>query len=104
MKHCYIDKEHRAIADLVPGDDIGLLVPGMVLTRINVPIRYRGKGIGSRLLCRVLDDADREKVTLYLELLPSGGLSYADLKAWYQRHGFHMMPGGHLMCRPPKEV
>lgn len=83
MKSCYVDKEHRAIADLC--DYYG---KGMLLTRINVPMKSRGQGIARKLFAEILADADKEHVTLYLEISPSDGLNYKELEMWYKRHGF----------------
>lgn len=94
MKSCYVDKATRSIADLC--DYYG---KGMLLTRINVPKASRGKGHASALLTRILDDADEEGVTLFLEISPSDGLDYSQLEAWYHRHGFKSI--GLLLRRKP---
>ena len=89
MKTCYYNKEYNAIADLTDeGQIFGLDKPLMVLNRINVPERHRGKGIARKLLKQILDDADREEITLKLEILASGGLTFEQLESWYKRHGF----------------
>lgn len=86
MKNCFVIPEHRAIADLVPGHEMGL--PGYIITRINVPKASRKQGIGSRLLNAIIDEADRQREHLWLEIQPSDGLNYEELEAWYMRHGF----------------
>lgn len=96
MKSCYVIKEHRAIADLC--DYYG---KGLILTRINVPKASRGRGVARQLLATILADADRENVTLFLEISPSDGLSFSQLEAWYKRHGFIKF-GWHAYCREPK--
>jgi hypothetical protein len=97
VQTCYVDAEHRAIADLVkPGE----LTPNWTITRINVPEIYRGHGYGSALLDRILADADEEQVTLRLEIFPSGGLDYDQLVAWYERKGFMMTPSGYMKRQP----
>jgi len=86
MRSCYtlrLDEARIAIADLC--DYYGT---GMILTRINVPEKYRGQGHANALLKQVLDDADREGVRLYLEIQSSDGLSYDELERWYLRNGF----------------
>lgn len=95
MKSCYIDVEHRAIADLfevTPYDvhDTMHTPPGkcMLLTRINVPRMHRGNGVARRLMQQVLRDADAERVTIYLHISPSDGLDFEQLEAWYERCGF----------------
>jgi predicted GNAT family acetyltransferase len=89
MKTCYVDKTHNAIADLdAQGSDT------YMLTRINTPRQHRGKGVARALLRRVLDDADAEGITLVLGIVPSGGLSYIQLRDWYKRHGFRKSADG----------
>jgi ribosomal protein S18 acetylase RimI-like enzyme len=88
VKPCYIDKSTRSIADL---DEC---VGGAVITRINVPVLFRCRGLGRLLLGRILLDADAEHVTLFLEICPSDGLDYNQLAAWYERHGFVEQPSG----------
>lgn len=84
MKNCFVDFEYNAIADLTPE-----FVPNTwTITRINVPKPSRGKGIGTKLLNEICAEADRNKVTLTLEIMPSGDLDYGALHAWYLRHGF----------------
>jgi len=97
METCYVDYEHRGIADLVrPGE----LTPNWTITRINIPHMYRGNGYGSALLRRILKDADLECVTLQLEVFPTGPLNYAELLAWYERYGFVLQPSGYMLRRP----
>lgn len=93
--NCYVDKPTRSIADLC--DYYGR---GLLLTRINVPKASRGQGHARALLERILDDADRERVTIFLEISPSDGLNFAQLEAWYLRHGFVECAG--FYCRTPK--
>jgi len=85
MSNCHaykINSLNIAIADLIEYED------GKMITRINVPAKFRGKGCGSRLLCAILEDADKYNVPLYLQIMPSGGLSHDELESWYLRHGF----------------
>lgn len=84
MEQVYIDRDSRAIADCLKPDSKGVVL----ITRINVPREYRFLGIGTRLLQRILDDADREGIDLELWPMPSGGLKYRELVSWYERHGF----------------
>lgn len=72
-----------AILDLV--DYYG---QGLIITRINVPMAHRGKGIGRKLLQQCCADADKLGVTLWLEIQSSDGPSYDELEAWYKRNGF----------------
>lgn len=97
MKNCYVDEEHISIADLC--DYYG---KGLVITRINVPSQYRGNGYGSALLKQIVKDADTDRVSLFLEILPSGGLNYTQLKSWYGRYGFQ--PWNGIMRRVPRKL
>lgn len=97
MKTCYVDKEHRAIADIIrPGE----LTPNWTISRINVPAEYRGKGVGGKLLREILADADAEGVTLQLEIMPSDGLTYEELRRWYISYGFRHTPTGYWKRKP----
>lgn len=100
MKTCYVNADTRAIADLVaPGE----LTRWWTITRINVPSAQRGRGHGSALLKRIIAEADEEGKTLALEPVPTGGLEYEDLVAWYKRHGFTESYQGYMVRRPRKE-
>lgn len=94
MQITYAIREVRAIADLVSHEGM------WVITRINVPAEYRGKGYGTQLLRRICADADREGATLTLTIHASGALEHAALEAWYTRHGFKVMPEGWLERKP----
>ena len=92
MRNCYIsqvgEKYEVAIADLCDYYDQGLII-----TRISVPARHQGKGHGKALLERIIKDADEAHVTLWLEILPSGRMTYEELRDWYKRHGFRDLGG-----------
>lgn len=102
MDNIYILKKSRSIADLT---GVGDMVPGTrTITRINVPSEHRSKGLGSKLLGRICADADREAVSLSLEILPSGPLSYEDLQRWYVRYGFRRSGKFHgILIRRPRQ-
>lgn len=60
-----------------------------LVTGVTVQSRFRGQGWASKLLDEVLADADREGVTLLLNVDPDGtGLDEAQLRAFYSRRGF----------------
>lgn len=71
-----------------------------VITRINVMDQYRGRGYGSKILNMILEDADNEGATLFLEPVPSGPLDAEALKEWYSRSGFEW--GAWHMRRKPR--
>jgi len=98
MPTCYFHKATRSIADLISVDSGEYL-----LTRVNVPDKYRNAGIGSRILDEICKDADENGVTLVLEVVPSGGLTFHDLVRWYERRGFESdeRKFGMLMKRLP---
>ena len=84
MRTSYVDKEHRAIADLMEDTVDG----GWLMTRINVPLQHRGKGVARRLMAQILADADRERQVIKLWVSASDGLTDKQLTAWYKRLGF----------------
>jgi ribosomal protein S18 acetylase RimI-like enzyme len=85
VKICYIDEPTRSIADV----SVGVLDPAWAwIHRINVPAPHRGKGIASKLLREICDDADSENLEVRLVVLPSGDLNFTDLYEWYGRYGF----------------
>lgn len=99
MKVCYTTRlgpVKIAIADLC---DCG---KGLIITRINVPHEFRGKGEGSKLLNQITKDADKDQIVLLLEISPSGGLDYKQLEAWYLRHGFRWCAEETLYMREPQ--
>lgn len=70
------------------------------LNRINVHNTERGKGHGADLLRRILDDADADGITLYLEINPYGPLDYDALEGWYMRNGFRPFAGSMYVRKP----
>ena len=97
MKTCYVFPDTRTIADLAqPGE----LTENWTITRINVLREFRGQKLGTKMLERILRDADREQVTLQLEPSPSDGLNYTQLVDWYKRHGFKLTQHGYMKRRP----
>ncbi len=72
------------------------------ITRINVPIEFRGLGHGRELLRRVLKDADSEEAVLRLVINPYGEMSRRQLRTWYERHGFVHEGRGLFVRRPGK--
>jgi ribosomal protein S18 acetylase RimI-like enzyme len=86
VKRCFtisLATNYIAIADLTshPG--------GLLLTRINVPVKFRKQGHGNKLLKKVLDAADADGVRLFLHASSSNEkYSDEDLEAWYMRNGF----------------
>ena len=75
-----------------------------VIEEVYVFRYHRRRGIAGRLLHRVTADADREGVTLYLDIAPSDveGMDADQLRAWYGRHGFTSRPGH--MWRAPRQT
>lgn len=59
-----------------------------LITRINVPKGQRQQGIGTDLLKEILADADREGMTLHIEVQASDGPSRKQLRQWYMKYGF----------------
>lgn len=84
--------------------DLVEIGPEMLITRIFVPYKYRGKGFASKLLKEVLEAADSDGVTLMLDISPSGGLEAEELRDWYLRNGFEQFSLAYRMSllRKPK--
>lgn len=101
MKGTYSDIDHWSTVDLI---DIGI---GYLITRVEVMKQFRGKGHASRLLGKVIEDADREGVTLHLSVEPDGSEESIDEKGllqWYDKLGFKAVldPNDHLsLSREP---
>jgi len=73
------------------------------ISRINVPQPQRGQGHASTLLKRIIQDADQQGITLYLEPVPGDGprgLSHTALIRWYEKYGF-IMEDNNQMRREP---
>lgn len=84
MKHTYADIPTHTVIHLME------MLDGVVITSVGT--RQRGEGNASRLLKKVLDEADAEGVTVYLSVEPDGtGLTDAQLRDWYRRNGFEEM-------------
>lgn len=58
------------------------------LSTITVELSCRGKGYGSMLLRRLLDEAKEYNIAILCKVNPSREVDYLSLKAWYIRHGF----------------
>lgn len=85
MKNTYIincSKFRIAIGDLHEFED------GFWITRLNVPLEFRGQGFGRQLINLILSDADKFGATLYLQVSSSGELDNTDISKWYSRNGF----------------
>lgn len=90
------------ILDLIPD-----YVDGMTaISRIHVLEPFRNLGYGTDVMREVTKDADREGITLCLEINSYGPLNYDDLQHWYEGFGFAISdrpdrPG--LFVREPKD-
>lgn len=60
--------------------------------RLYVRPEYRGQGIGSVLLDKLLVHIRGHNATLLLDINPYGDLDYEQLEAFYIRHGFKKDP------------
>lgn len=74
--------------ELAVADLIQMNPSRMLITRINVPAKYRGSGVGSQLLSEICSAADTDHIELILEVMSSGDLSDEELVDWYSRYGF----------------
>ena len=104
MKRYYAEKcgLTAAIADLSPIGEVGVPAPrnSFYINRINTPAAHRGQGYASKVMAQVIADADREGVTLVLEVAPGDTtVDYERLKSWYKRLGFEDK-GWYMQRRP----
>ena len=99
MKHEYLDNRTGASAFLTRVQRDGRV---WNLARITVYPSYRGRGYGTRMLKRILADADREGVELRLYVCGGNGLTDEQLTAWYKRYGFTVR-NALMMERLPKQ-
>jgi ribosomal protein S18 acetylase RimI-like enzyme len=59
------------------------------VTTVYVHPKWRGRQFAERLLAEVCEDADREGVTLRLQVVPGDqDVDRSRLCRWYERHGF----------------
>lgn len=74
------------------------------IARVNVPLKHRGQGAGSKLMEWICADADAAGVTLTLEPIPYDGPErLADLVRFYERFGFRTVESG-AMTRIPSRT
>lgn len=60
--------------------------------RLYVRPEYRGQGIGSVLLDKLLAYIRKSRATLLLDINPYGDMDYEQLEDFYLRHGFQKDP------------
>ncbi|MFE4860804.1 GNAT family N-acetyltransferase [Streptomyces sp. NPDC056670] len=73
----------------------------VTLEEIFVREEARGRGYATELLTRICSDVDAVSAVLILSVDPGlDGLTYAQLVAWYERHGFQGSPDDDVMIRP----
>jgi len=105
MKDCYsyvCSPRHLAVVDV--HFCVGMRM--WVVSRVNVPAPFRRRGIATRLMGEVLEDADNEEVWLALWVNPYGDMTAEQLVDWYKRLGFEPASGADddagCMVRPPQ--
>lgn len=82
MRRKYRDRRTRGVAKL----SLSLIYDGYEIKSLTV--KKCGRRGGTRIMNKILNDADRESFTLYLVVVPSGPMDEKQLRAWYQRLGF----------------
>ena len=89
-------------ADQFPGVEPG--PPVFQITRVNVPPKFRGRGVGTSLMLAVCEDADEQGARLVLAINPYGEMTEEMLRDWYEGFGFEEVDGsGGLFLREPQE-
>lgn len=74
------------------------------MNRIIVPTAFRNKGIGTAMLGKLCDRADREQYTITVDPTTNYGSDLDRLTAFFVRFGFKptLKPGGPRLHRLPK--
>lgn len=82
--------------------DLSRFRKGYLMTRINVPRAFRGRGIGTELMQMILADADRTCSVIYIHPLAQDPAWQERLVAWYEKFGFRAVPhrDGELIRSP----
>lgn len=112
MRHLYHDVPGWATVNVVDLTPFFRDTPTFIIQGVEVHPSNRGKGVASRLMKQVLEDADAEGVTLVLSVTHvteehRGGLSHQQLWDWYYRLGFRPHPDvddPDAMVRQPQSV
>jgi GNAT superfamily N-acetyltransferase len=104
MKSNYYDSQTRSIVSL----DREARPNGLTISRVSVLPPHRRQGLATSLLRRLIDDADNESVTLFLEPIPSAGEcgpNRRQLIRWYESLGFKPYPEelGFVWYRLPRK-
>lgn len=62
----------------------------LLILRLFVKKEYRGKGLAKQIMSSVCNDADKEKITLFIEPIPYDeiGLNEKELISFYKKLGF----------------
>lgn len=117
MRDCYYEIHSRATVDLIEITnrldwqdlipvDLTQFAGAYLVTRVEVGVPYRSKGVAGRLFRRMLAEADEEGVLLALAVNSDrtvDSLDDEDLVEWYQRCGFILLSDDYMeMYRPPK--
>ena len=84
---------------------LGYLIPDseyqlFYFNRIFVPTQFRGHGLGSFLLEKVIDFARREKKAIINEINPYGEMDLEELTDFFVRHGFKVLKEGVVYWSP----
>lgn len=97
MKRRYKDRRTRGIARVKPSE----IYDGYDVCSLRV--RIKGRRGGSRIMDKILRDADRQGIALNLVIVPSGPMNETQLRDWYQRLGFESF-GSLWMRRLPRQT
>lgn len=95
MPNCFFRKltDPVGLANIQLDDYYGR---GMQITRIRVPEEHRRKGIAREMLKECCAAADQHNVILFLEIVPSGKMTWEDLERWYISFGFRHWHGTYI--------
>lgn len=82
MRERYRDRRTGGLARVSPS----VIYDGYDIDSIRV--RLKGRGGGSRIMQKIINDADRRLENLYLVVVPSGPMNHDQLRTWYRKLGF----------------
>lgn len=104
MKNTYFKLEQPnklTSIDLMPGLELGFKIHVVIVSRVRSSSAARGQGWVKQLLKELCDDADKEQITLVLEVVPEdSSISYDRLEKLYESFGFKWTSYGIMKRRP----
>lgn len=102
VKEGYYEKAENGLG-LAVIDTMRLPGGTVIVNRLSIPPKMRGKGVARKLLTELCNDADAEGVVVKLEFSPYVGMDHARLRKLYAEFGFEGNEKIELLVRQPKK-